>query len=300
MSRASRRKGPASSATDRLPPSSSPSGMPRLADCNALRRSTTVTPAPARRAGSISIRTARPGPPMVATSRVPGTRFRSASTLCATRSRSKASLLPVLSNSVSVTIGTSSMLRGLISGSPTPRPRGSQSAFALTVSYRRTSASVRATPTLNCTVITASPGRESDITCSTPAICDSTCSAGVATICSTSRTEAPGKGTSTLAIVRSICGSSSRGATITAKAPSSSATSASRGVIRADWKKAAIRPETPSEAFIVRFRRAARPSPDRAPRARRPTRPSALQPYRPAGVRAAPGASSARPSGPST
>ena len=83
---------------------------------------------------------------------------------------------------------------GLMSGAPTPRPRGSQSALALTVSYRRTSASVRGTPTLNCTVTTARPGRETDITCSMPAICDSTCSAGVATICSTSRTDAPGKG----------------------------------------------------------------------------------------------------------
>ena len=69
-----------------------------------------------------------------------------------------------------------------------------------------------------------------------PAICDSTCSAGVATICSTSRTDAPGNGISTLAIVTLICGSSSRGVTSTAKMPSSSATSASSGVICADWK----------------------------------------------------------------
>ena len=133
-------------------------------------------------------------------------------------------------------MGTSSMPLGLISGSPTPRPGGSQSALALTVSYRRTSASVRGTPTLNCTVITARPGRETDITCSMPAICDSTCSAGVATICSTSRTDAPGNGISTLAMVTLICGSSSRGVTSTANAPSSSATSASSGVICAAWK----------------------------------------------------------------
>ena len=91
------------------------------------------------------------------------------------------------------------------------------------MSYSRTSASVRGTPTLNCTVITAMPGCDTDITCSTPAMRDSTCSAGVATICSTSRTEAPGNGISTLAIVTLICGSSSRGVTSTAKAPSSSA-----------------------------------------------------------------------------
>ena len=111
---------------------------------------------------------------------------------------------------------------GLISGGPTPRPRGSQSALALTVSYRRTSASVRGTPTLNCTASTATPGFEIDMTCSTPVIWPSTCSAGVATICSTSRTDAPGKGTNTLAIVTLICGSSSRGVTSTAKTPSSS------------------------------------------------------------------------------
>ena len=156
--------------------------------------------------------------------------------LCATRSRSKAPIAGFLLNSVSVTIGTSSMPLGLINGVSTPRPLGSQSALELTVSYSRTSASVRGTPTLNCTVRTARPGRETDITCSMPAICDSTCSAGAATICSTSRAEAPGNGISTLAIVTLICGSSSRGVTSTAKTPSSSATSASSGVICAVWK----------------------------------------------------------------
>ena len=114
------------------------------------------------------------------------------------------------------------------------------------MSYRRTIASVRGTPTLNCTVMTARPGRETDITCSTPAIRDKTCSAGVATICSTSRTDAPANGISTLAIVTLICGSSSRGVTSTANAPSSTAASASNGVICAVWKKAAMRPEMPS------------------------------------------------------
>ncbi len=56
---------------------------------------------------------------------------------------------------------------------------------------------------------------------------------------------------STLAIVTLICGSSSRGVTSTAKMPSSSATSASSGVICADWKAAAMRPEMPSSAFIA-------------------------------------------------
>ena len=128
-------------------------------------------------------------------------------------------------------MGTSSMPLGLMIGSSTPKPLGNQSALEFTVSYKRTSASVRATPTLNCTVMMARPGCDTDITCSTPAICASTCSAGPATICSTSRTAAPGKGISTLAIVTLIWGSSSRGVTPTAKNPSSSATRASSGVI---------------------------------------------------------------------
>ena len=148
-------------------------------------------------------------------------------------------------------MGTSSMPFGLTKGAKTPNPFGNQSAFELTLSYRRTSASVRATPTLNCTVMIAIPGRDIDVTCSTPAIWDSTCSAGVATICSTSRDDAPGKGINTFAIVTLICGSSSRGVTSTAKTPSNSAASANNGVIRAVWKKAAIRPETPNRAFIL-------------------------------------------------
>ena len=213
---ASCRNGPASIATDRLPPMSSPTGRPRLAPTSACRRSDTVTPTPAIRAGSISTVTARPGPPTVVTSRVPRTRFRSASMLCATRSRSSAPVAVSVLCSVSVRIGTSSMLLALTIGASVPKVFGSQSACDRAVSWSRTSASVRGTPTLNCTVTTASPGRDTDITCSTPAICASTCSAGPATICSTSRTAAPGNGISTLAIVTSICGSSSRGVTSTA------------------------------------------------------------------------------------
>ena len=63
-----------------------------------------------------------------------------------------------------------------------------------------------------------------------PAICDSTCSAGVATSASTSLAEAPGNGTNTLAMVTLICGSSSRGVTSTANRPSRKATSAISGV----------------------------------------------------------------------
>ena len=165
--------------------------------------------------------------------------------LCATRSRSNALASGFLLYSVSETMGTSSMPLGLMMGSSTPRLRGNQSALSRMVSCSRTKASVRGTPTLNWTVSTATPGRETDMTCSTPAICASTCSPGVATMCSTSRTEAPGNGTITLAIVTLIWGSSSRGVTSTAKMPSSSATSASKGVIWAFWNRAAIRPEIP-------------------------------------------------------
>ena len=56
-------------------------------------------------------------------------------------------------------MGTSSMPLGLTIGGSTPNPAGSQSLLDCTVSCSRTSASVRGTPTLNCTVTTASPGR---------------------------------------------------------------------------------------------------------------------------------------------
>src|SRR5512147_2508786 len=78
-----------------------------------------------------------------------------------------------------------------------------------------------------------------------PRICASTCSAGVATSASTSFADAPGKGTSTLAIVTLICGSSSRGVTSTAKSPRRNATSASSGVSCESWKNRAMRPEMP-------------------------------------------------------
>ena len=51
---------------------------------------------------------------------------------------------------------------GLTMGVRVPRSRGSQSWLALSTSYRRTSASVRGTPTLNCTVSTAMPGRATE------------------------------------------------------------------------------------------------------------------------------------------
>ena len=232
-------------ATVWLPAISSPTGKPRFADCSARRMSAAVTPEPAMRAGSSATITARPGPPTVCTSRVPGTRLRSASMLWATRSRSKAPVSASLLNSVRVTMGTSSMPLGLMMGSNTPKFLGSQSALERSVSCRRTSASVRGTPTLNCTAITAKPGRDNDITCSVPAICESTCSAGIATICSTSATLAPGNGISTLAMVTLIWGSSSRGVTSTAKAPSNKAIKASSGVMCARWNMAAMRPDTP-------------------------------------------------------
>ena len=151
--------------------------------------------------------------------------------LCATRSKSNAPVSGSLLNSVKVTMGTSSMPLGLMMGSITPKFMGNQSVFDRNVSCKRTKASVRGTPTLNCTVKMAKPGRDNDMTCSVPAICESTCSAGVATICSTSATLAPGNGIKTLAMVTLICGSSSRGVTRTANAPSNRAIKANSGVM---------------------------------------------------------------------
>ena len=74
---------------------------------------------------------------------------------------------------------------------------------------------------------------------------ENTCSAGVATRFSTSLADAPGKGTKTLAMVTSICGSSSRGVISVAKMPINKATKASRGVICDAWKALAVRPEIP-------------------------------------------------------
>ena len=98
---------------------------------------------------------------MVLTSRVPGTRLISASTALATRSRSSAEAASGLQK-VAASTGTSSMPLGLTIGGMTPRPCGSQSWLALSTSYRRTSASVRGTPTWNCTVSTATPGRATE------------------------------------------------------------------------------------------------------------------------------------------
>ena len=67
-------------------------------------------------------------------------------------------------------MGTSSIPFGLIIAGMTPRPLGSQSEFAATVSWSLTSASVLGTPTLNCTVITDKPVWETEVTCSTPVI----------------------------------------------------------------------------------------------------------------------------------
>jgi hypothetical protein len=86
--------------------------------------------------------------------------------------------------------------------------------------------------------------------CSMPAICDSTCSAGVATSASTSRAEAPGKGMNTLAMVTLICGSSSRGVTMMANRPSSAAISAISGVSWDVRKKRAVRPESPMRVSV--------------------------------------------------
>jgi hypothetical protein len=114
------------------------------------------------RSGSISTRTARPGPPTVVTSRVPAMRFSSISAACATCSSSKAPRVSSRVHRVTVTIGTSSMPSGLMMGSPTPSSGDTQSRLAWMVSYSRTSACVRSWPTRYCTVSTAMPGLETE------------------------------------------------------------------------------------------------------------------------------------------
>src|SRR6266567_2839449 len=95
----------------------------------------------------------------------------------------------------------------------------------------------------------ARPGFDTENTWSRPWICAITCSAGIATSTSTSFADAPGNGTSTLAIVTLICGSSSRGVTTTANAPKSNASSATSGVSRDSRKKRAMRPEMPMQVL---------------------------------------------------
>src|SRR5690606_25207196 len=101
------------------------------------------------------------------------------------------------------------------------------------------------TPTSNSTVATTLPGRLTEKVCSTPSISDSTCSSGYATICSTWRASAPGKGTMTLAMVTSIWGSSSRGVIASATTPSSRPSRARTGVSGLAWKAPARRPAMP-------------------------------------------------------
>src|SRR5690606_19116956 len=112
-------------------------------------------------------------------------------------------------------------------------------------------ASRRATPTSNCTVRMAMPGRDIEYTSSTPASSLITCSAGVATRLSTSATLAPGKGTNTLAKVTSICGSSSLGVISTANRPSSKPVSAISGVSSEAWNCAAMRPAIPKRLLSI-------------------------------------------------
>ena len=138
-----------------------PAGMPKLAAEMVFCRVIRSTPRSRMRVGSTSICIERPGPPMVLTSRTPATAFNSPSSVWATASRSIAGL-PSLLHSVMPTTGTSSMPLGLTMGGKVPSSRGSQSWLALSTSYKRTSASVRGTPTLNCTVSTATPGRDTE------------------------------------------------------------------------------------------------------------------------------------------
>ncbi len=142
---------------------------------------------------------------------------------------------------------------GLTSGRPTPRFPGNQSWLENTALYRRTMDRVRSSPTSNSTVSTDRPGREAEYMCSTPSISERTCSADVVTSCSTSLALAPGKGTKTLAKVTSICGSSSRGVTATAKRPSRKPVRASNGVISESRNLPAMVPEIPRRSPMAHW-----------------------------------------------
>src|SRR5574343_1246754 len=183
---------------------------------------------------------------MVYTSRVPGTRLSSVSRLCATFASACPSMAGSSLHRVSAITGTSSMPFGLTNGWPTPTPGGIQSWLEYTWLYRRTMAGWRSTPTVYSTVSTAMPGREIEYTCLTPSISDNFFSSGKLTSCSTWRASAPGNGTNTLAMVTSICGSSSCGVTSTATRPSNRPRMARIGVSGLSWKRAAKRPEMPS------------------------------------------------------
>jgi hypothetical protein len=84
------------------------------------------------------------------------------------------------------------------------------------------------TPTLNCTVITAMPGRDTEYVVHAGDARQHLLGRP-ATSASTSLAEAPGKATITSAIVTSIWGSSSFGVISVANTPSSISTRASRG-----------------------------------------------------------------------
>jgi hypothetical protein len=229
-----------------LPAVRLPAGSETFAAASARSMSATVMPCTFIRSGSMVTRTTRSGPPSVTTSRVPATRLISTSTAWATLASARLLASGRSLYSVSATIGTSSMPLGLTIGSPTPTCGLIQSRLAISVSCRRTSAAMRSSPTLNCTVRMARPGRVTENTCSMPVICEMTCSAGTVTMLCTSSLAAPGNGISTLAIVTLICGSSSFGVTSTAKTPISRPTSAISGVICVVRKARAMRPEMPS------------------------------------------------------
>jgi hypothetical protein len=155
---------PVCTSTSRLPLASVPLGWEALASSSAPFKSCGVTPKPFIRPASISTRTTCPGPPMVLTSRVPLTRLSSSSTARPTCCSSKAERAGSRVHKVSATTGTSSMPFGLMIGSPTPNSGEIQSRWLWMVSYRRRMASWLGTPTLNCTVITAMPGRDTEYT----------------------------------------------------------------------------------------------------------------------------------------
>ena len=147
--------------------------------------------------------------------------------------------------------GTSSIDRGLTIGPTTPG--GTRSMLAASFWFNRTSDRSSSSPTRKRTTTIDRPGLDVEYRYSTPGTSHSSFSMGRVTRCSTSAADAPGMSTNTSIMGTMICGSSSRGSAITAKAPSAIEATMKSGVKREFANAAARRPAAPS-GFIGALR----------------------------------------------
>ena len=145
-------------------------------------------------------------------------------------------------------MGTSSMLFGLIIGGLTPIGMRSKLArsFSLTLTRLRSGSS----PTLKRTMTRLSLSREVLYRYSTPGTSQSSFSMGRVARSSISLAVEPGMATMTSIIGTLICGSSSRGSSTTAAAPSRTEAMTSSGVSFESMKATAMRPAMPRGAAL--------------------------------------------------